>query len=67
MNQLRRLCEFSQIVFGPRMVEVASRPLQPSKYTLTAPTPDKWKKNAADLEPVLPGTEDLIATLRGLR
>lgn len=67
MNQLRRLCEFSQIVFGPRMVEVASRPLQPSKYTLTAPTPDKWKKNAADLEPVLPGTEELIATLRGLR
>jgi hypothetical protein len=66
MNQLRRLCEFSQIVFGPRMVEVASRPLLPSKHTLSAPHPDKWKKNATDLEPVLPGTEELMATLRGL-
>jgi hypothetical protein len=67
MNELRRLCEFSQIVFGPRMVEVASKPLSPSKYTLTAPDPDKWKKNASDLEPVLPGTEELMTTLRALR
>lgn len=66
MNQLRRLCEFSQIVFGPRMVEVASRPLSLSKYTLTTPDPEKWKRNAADLEPVLPGTEELMATLRNL-
>jgi hypothetical protein len=67
MNSLQRMCEFSQIVFGPRMVEVASRPLSPSKYTLTAPNPDKWKKNAADLEPVIPGTEELMARLRSLR
>ena len=64
MGELRRLCEFSQIVFGPRMVEVASKPLAPSKYTLTAPDPDKWKKNAPDLEPVLSSTEELMSTLR---
>jgi hypothetical protein len=48
------------------MHEVASKPLKPSRYTLTAPHPDKWKKNAAELEPVLPSTEWMMATLRGL-
>lgn len=66
MNELLRLCEFSHIVFGPRMVEVASKPLKPSKYTLTPPHPDKWKKNAAELETVLPSTDELMATLRKL-
>jgi hypothetical protein len=66
MQQLTRLCAFAQIVFGPRMFEVASRPLKPSKYTLTPPSPDKWRKNAADLESVLPATEDLMAELRHL-
>lgn len=65
-GELQRLCHFAQIIFGPRMHEVASRPLKPSKYTLTAPQPDKWKKNAAELEPVLPVTELLMARLRAL-
>jgi hypothetical protein len=66
MNEMRRLCDFSQLVFGPRMQEVASQPLKPSKYTLTPPHPDKWKKNAAYLEPVIPSTQQLMNTLRGL-
>lgn len=66
VSELQRLCHFSQIIFGPRMHEVASKPLKLSKYTLTAPQPDKWKKNAAELEPVIPSTEQLMATLRGL-
>jgi hypothetical protein len=64
--ELQRLCHFAQIIFGPRMHEVASQPLKPSKYTLTAPHPEKWKKNAAELDPVLPSTEPLMAELRGL-
>jgi len=63
-NELKRLCHFSQIIFGPRMQEVASRPLRPSKYTLTAPHPDKWKKNSAELEPVIPATEQMMIRLR---
>ena len=65
-NELQRLCHFSEIIFGPRMHEVATKPLKPSKYTLTAPQPDKWKKNAAELEPVIRSTERMMATLRGL-
>jgi len=65
-TELDRLCRFSQIIFGPRMHEVASRPLRPSKYTLTEPSPDKWRKNAAELEAILPSTGEMMATLRGL-
>lgn len=64
--ELQRLCHFSQIIHGPRMVEVASQPLKRSRYTLTAPDPDKWKKNAAELDPVIPSTEPLMAQLRAL-
>lgn len=63
-TELERLCRFAQIIFGPRMHEVASRPLRPSKYTLTAPSPDKWKKNSAEIEAILPSTEDMMNTLR---
>ncbi len=65
-GELQRLCVFSEIIFGPRMHEIASRPLRPSKYTLTQPSPDKWKKNAAELEPVIAGTEELMGELRAL-
>jgi hypothetical protein len=65
-SEVQRLCLFSQVIFGPRMHEVASKPLKLSKYTLTAPSPDKWKKNATELEPVIQSTGPLMATLRGL-
>jgi hypothetical protein len=65
-KELGHLCRFSHVIFGPRMREVASRPLRPSKYTLTQPHPDKWKKNAMELEAILPSTVDMMATLRGL-
>jgi hypothetical protein len=66
LNELKRLCQFSQVVFGPRMREVATQPLKLSKHTLTAPHPDKWKKNAAELEPVVPATGQLMRALREL-
>lgn len=65
-NELKRLCDFAELIFGPRMQEVATSPLKSSKYTLTAPQPGKWKKNAAELAPVLPGTEAMMARLRAL-
>ena len=63
---LQKLCHVAQIIYGPRMREIASRPLAHSKYTLTPPHPDKWKKNAAELEPVIPRTEALMEKLRAL-
>ena len=67
MAELERLCDFSQVVFGPRMKEVASKPLRFSKYTLTAPHPDKWKRNAEELKTVLPLTDELMRVLRSLK
>ena len=65
-EELQRLCLFSQVIFGPRLHQIASKPLKPSKYTLSAPRPDKWKANAAELEPVIESTEALMAKLRAL-
>jgi hypothetical protein len=65
-DELQRLCSFSQIIFGPRMKEIAVQPLKPSKYTLTPPRPDKWLKNATEIEPVIPLTEQMMTRLREL-
>jgi hypothetical protein len=48
------------------MVEVASRPLRLSKYTLTPPDPNKWKKNAEALAPVIGRADELMQELRAL-
>ncbi len=64
--EIERVCHVAQIIFGPRLQEIARRPLAHSKYTLTPPHPDKWKKNEAELEPVLPATERMMAQLRSL-
>ena len=62
--EIKRLCHTSQIIFGPRMHDITSKPLAHSKYTLTPPHPDKWRKNAAEIEPVLPATEAMMSRLR---
>ena len=36
-------------------------PLPLAQHTLSAPDPDKWKKNAAEVEAVLPGLQPVIA------
>jgi hypothetical protein len=66
LEELRRLCGFAQLIFGPRMVEVASRPLRLSKYTLTPPDPNKWKKNAEALAPVIGRADEFMQELRAL-
>jgi Sulfotransferase family len=65
-GELERLCDFADIAFASRLRDIVARPLQPSKYTLTPPRPDKWRKNAAELEAVLPVTTALMETLRAL-
>ena len=65
-ESLNRLCRFSQVVFGPRMQQLASKPLKPSKYTHTAPHPDKWRKNEAELSSVIPATQGLFEQLKNL-
>ncbi|HYF48967.1 MAG TPA: TIGR03032 family protein, partial [Planctomycetota bacterium] len=51
-----RLCKFA----GWEWDQKLDGPLPNSRHTLTAPDPDKWKKNAGALEKVLPMTKALV-------
>jgi hypothetical protein len=42
-----------------REVLSACRAMAPSKHTLSAPAPDKWRERAAEIEPVLDGLAEL--------
>ena len=66
-GELRRLCRFADLPYGPRMDELARRPLKASRYTLTAPTPEKWRRNEGELATILPATEALADRLRRLQ
>jgi hypothetical protein len=65
--ELRRLCEFARVPYGPRMDELARRPLKPSRYTLSAPAPEKWRRNAGELATLLGALEPLADRLRKLQ
>ncbi len=65
-KEMRRLCAFAEVPYGARMEEVTATPLERSKYTLTPPDPDKWKRNAPELKPVLEATKALAEELQKL-
>jgi Sulfotransferase family len=48
--EVERLCARLGLAWDTRI----AGPLPPSRSTLTPPAPDKWRRVAADLEPVLP-------------
>jgi hypothetical protein len=50
----RRLCAFMLVNFDSALLGTTSRALAPSRYTLTQPARDKWKKNEALITRVLP-------------
>ena len=63
---LRRLCEFIGVPYGPRMQSIASQEFPLSRYTLTAPKVDKWKRHGAAIEAaasIYSGVEQNIAEL----
>jgi hypothetical protein len=67
---LARLCTFADVPFGERMRALARNPLRPSRYTLTPPDPEKWRKNEGAMKPFLPAaqaTVDKLATLYASR
>lgn len=64
VGELTQLCRFADVPFGPRMQALTRRPLKPSRYTLTPPSPEKWRHNEAELTLVLPATEALTKRLR---
>jgi hypothetical protein len=56
---IKALCRFCEVPFGPQMQALIARPLKPSRYTLTAPDTEKWRRNAAELEVALPLVAEL--------
>jgi hypothetical protein len=51
---IARLLDFAGLAMDPRLEDYLARPLPPSRYTQTAPDPDKWKKNAVEIDRVMP-------------
>jgi hypothetical protein len=52
--EIRKLLDFIGLAMDPRLEAYLSKPLPPSRYTQTRPDADKWKKNAAEIERVMP-------------
>jgi hypothetical protein len=65
-KEIERLCTFARVPFGNRMQEIASQPLRHSRYTLTSPDPEKWRKNEAELKPLLKQLDPLVRRVMNL-
>lgn len=58
---MERLCRFADLGWTE---DLRHRGLPPARHTLTPPAPDKWRRNAAEIEPVLAG---LLPTIERIR
>jgi hypothetical protein len=52
--EIRRICSFAGLGFDAALQQRVAAPLPPSRFTHTAPAPDKWRMNADSIERVLP-------------
>jgi hypothetical protein len=63
--QVTRLLEFAGLSMDARLEEYLSKPLPPSRYTHSKPHPEKWKKNATEIERVIPSLATVSGRLQG--
>jgi len=63
---LKTLCAFADVPFGEKMRATANAPLRWSRYTLSPPDPDKWRKNESAMEQYLPKARTTINKLAAL-
>ncbi len=63
---LRRLCAFMDIPFGDAMRYAVANSAQLSRHTITAPDPQKWRRNAAEIEPILAATNEVASRLAAI-
>ena len=61
---IRGVCGFADLEFDAALGERTGGDLPPSRHTLTPPEAGKWKKNAAEIEPLIPGLQPLLDRLR---
>lgn len=64
---VRELCAFLGVEFDAALAARTAAPLPPSRYTHTAPAPDKWRRNAAAIDAVLPELTPCWQRLQALR
>ncbi len=64
---VRGIADFAGIEMDEALRERTGKALPNSRYTLTAPAPDKWKKNAVEIEGILPGLKPLLERLEAFR
>ena len=62
-SEIAKLLEFAGLSMDPRLEEYLSKPLPLSRYTKTRPHPDKWRKDAATIERVMPTLAAVSARL----
>lgn len=63
VSALRKLCEFADVPFGPRMQNIARSDTPLSQYTVTSPNPEKWRRYESEILEVLPDIQAEIDAL----
>lgn len=63
---ISKLCEFLRMPVDSALAQRLSAPLPQARYTLTAPTADKWRANEAQIAPVIPSVQSTWDRLRAL-
>lgn len=61
---IRGVCGFADLEFDAALSERTGGDLPPSRHTLTPPEAGKWRKNAAEIEPLIPDLQPLLERLR---
>lgn len=61
-TEVERLCRFVELEWD----QVLTAPLPLARHTLTAPQPEKWRRNAEALEAVVPRVAEVAARARDL-
>ena len=63
-GELERLCSFAGIPFGPRMQQLCAGDLPLSRYTVSKPDAEKWRRHEAEIEAVMPGLAGIVERLQ---
>ena len=61
---VRRLCAFMDVPFDDALAQRTAAPLPHSRYTHTAPDPQKWRRHEAAIARVLRGLDTTLQRLR---
>ncbi|MGB1062433.1 MAG: hypothetical protein ACPGZU_19985 [Ketobacter sp.] len=62
---IERICEFGDIPYDAGLQSyLAQESLPMSRHTVTAPAPDKWRKNEQEMQPILAEADRIWAQIQ---